>query len=893
MSSASATYPQEDRPRSLEEAMGAWARFGFVAFQLAVLVAVCWQFNLHNKSFQQLVAGAFAAFLVHSALPLRLRAPFFLGFSLLAFWFVLGLRDTLALVGIGGVLIGLCHLPLSWTARVVALCAAGGVLAAFRSELLPAPVSGALWPVLGSVFMFRLALYLYDTSKDSAPVPLARRLAYFFMLPNAVFPLFPIVDYKTFQRNYYAGDPIAIYQRGVHWMVRGVVHLLLYRIVYQHCVIAPEDVLDAADLAQYLLATFLLYLQISGQFHLIVGTLHLFGFKLPETNHLYFLASSVTDFWRRINIYWKDFMIKTVYWPTVLRLRRRIGQTGAVIASTGLVFFVSWLLHSYQWFWLRDSFPMRATDVVFWGGLGLLATVNAALETRPRRRSPARAWLGERVGLLLRTSATFAVICLLWSVWSADDLEEWRALWILPESFELADLTLTQVLLFSAVGALLGSSLAFRRGSRLARLQETDATDGAAAAFWQVGARAAAPLVVLLALGAGWFESWLGAPGQFVAELRSTRLNKADREDLIRGYYEDLVRVEQFNTELWTGLERRPVFAHLFGGEKGADRKTDDLLGHELVPSVSVPWKLKSFSTNRWGMRDRDYELAKPEGTFRIALLGSSHLMGWGVADGENFEALIENRLNAEFAGGGHDRFELLNFGVSGYSTLQKVMVFDERALRFAPDAIVYIDHMADSRGGPKALARAVLRGARVPYPFLTDLAEQAGVTGDMSELRARKLLTPHMETITSWALERIAGTARASGIVPVYVYLPVRPDEQEEPHDHVVQRARAAGFQVLDLADVFADHEGSELIIGAWDSHPNSAAHAILADRIYASLLEPAGPLAHAVRGGPPPHRIAERPDPGEPSAPAHVGAPPPGMDRAARPPESGGNAR
>ena len=33
-----------------------------------------------------------------------------------------------------------------------------------------------------------------------------RTLSYFFMLPNACFPLFPVIDYKTFRRNYYDED---------------------------------------------------------------------------------------------------------------------------------------------------------------------------------------------------------------------------------------------------------------------------------------------------------------------------------------------------------------------------------------------------------------------------------------------------------------------------------------------------------------------------------------------------------------------------------------------------------------------------------------------------------------------------------------------------------------
>ena len=72
---------------------------------------------------------------------------------------------------------------------------------------------------------------------------------------------------------------------------------------------------------QYMVATYRLYLRVSGQFHLVVGMLCLFGFNLPETHHLYFLASGFTDFWRRINIYWKDFMMKLFYYPAFFALQ--------------------------------------------------------------------------------------------------------------------------------------------------------------------------------------------------------------------------------------------------------------------------------------------------------------------------------------------------------------------------------------------------------------------------------------------------------------------------------------------------------------------------------------------------------------------------------------------
>ena len=102
----------------------------------------------------------------------------------------------------------------------------------------------------------------------------------------------------------------------------------------------------------YLVCNYLLYLRVSGQFHMACGMLHLFGFQLPETHHHYLLATGFTDYWRRINIYWKDFMVRVVFNPVVFRLKRR-PQPVALAAATAAVFVVTWLLHAYQSFWLR------------------------------------------------------------------------------------------------------------------------------------------------------------------------------------------------------------------------------------------------------------------------------------------------------------------------------------------------------------------------------------------------------------------------------------------------------------------------------------------------------------------------------------------------------------
>ena len=99
------------------------------------------------------------------------------------------------------------------------------------------------------------------------------------------------------------------------WIVRGLSHLLAYRVVKYYLLPAPHELGDLPHLALFLAANYALYLHVSGYFHIITGVFHLFGFELPRTHHNYFLASSFTDIWRRINIYWKDFMTKVFFLP--------------------------------------------------------------------------------------------------------------------------------------------------------------------------------------------------------------------------------------------------------------------------------------------------------------------------------------------------------------------------------------------------------------------------------------------------------------------------------------------------------------------------------------------------------------------------------------------------
>ena len=69
---------------------------------------------------------------------------------------------------------------------------------------------------------------------------------------------------------------------------------------------------------------------------------------------------------------------------------------------------------------------------------------------------------------------------------------------------------------------------------------------------------------------------------------------------------------------------------------------------YELRPNIDTIYKGIAFKTNSAGLRDDEYTLEKPTGTFRIVVLGSSWTMGSGVANADTWHSQLEAKLNAE-----------------------------------------------------------------------------------------------------------------------------------------------------------------------------------------------------------------------------------------------------
>jgi len=274
------------------------------------------------------------------------------------------------------------------------------------------------------------------------------------------------------------------------------------------------------------------------------------------------------------------------------------------------------------------------------------------------------------------------------------------------------------------------------------------------------------------------------------------------------------------------------------------------------MPGASITFLDKPLTVNRWGMRDRDTTREKPPGTYRIAVLGPSHVMGSGVADGETFPDVLEERLNQAAGPACPLRFEVLNFGVAGYSLLQDLATLDDRVFDFQPDAVFITDSPRAVEPIIAQLSNRVYRHVEIPYPTLADLLRESGVTalGDegiavpfhaarsllgaagvktrMPWSEAERRLRMKGDALVDWSFTAIAATLRRHDVPAVFVALDNVVDPLPKGRT-IVSQAQRAGFLVFDLFDLWVGRDQPGLRIASVDNHPNAAATRLIAERL------------------------------------------------------------
>lgn len=119
--------------------------------------------------------------------------------------------------------------------------------------------------------------------------------------------------------------------------------------------------------------------------------------------------------------------------------------------------------------------------------------------------------------------------------------------------------------------------------------------------------------------------------------------------------------------------------------------QVDPNRGHALIANFSAQWTHEGnglVQINRDGLRDDDHTLAKPEQTYRIAVLGDSFAEAIQVNADQTFWAELERGL-LTCPGLEGKQPEVINFGVGDYGTAQALITLKHQVGKYQPDLVL------------------------------------------------------------------------------------------------------------------------------------------------------------------------------------------------------------
>jgi lysophospholipase L1-like esterase len=90
---------------------------------------------------------------------------------------------------------------------------------------------------------------------------------------------------------------------------------------------------------------------------------------------------------------------------------------------------------------------------------------------------------------------------------------------------------------------------------------------------------------------------------------------------------------------------------------------------------------------NSAGFRDEDHSLEKKEGKFRVLVLGDSFVYGFGVNQGEVFSEVMKREDSS---------LEVINAGMSGYSTDIEYLYLRDEGVLYKPDLVLVAFYLND-----------------------------------------------------------------------------------------------------------------------------------------------------------------------------------------------------
>ena len=687
--------------------------------------------------------------------------------------------------------------------------------------------------VLGSLFMFRSISYIHEMRYTKVDFPWIDKINYFLLLPNLSMPLFPIVDFKNFVGSYTSSNFRQL-RRATLFICRGILQLLLYRAIYHHGIRSIKEIHTVADVFIYICCNFLIVLRVIGAYHISIGLITLTGYNVPDLFNNIFFATGFSDLWRRTNMYWKNFVVKIFYYPIYFKVKKR-GDYFAILFSTITCFFITWLLHNYQWFWLKGTFPIVVKDIIFWGTFGILVSVSSLIQQRKLHQKEHQKSSISKFNILflsLNGWIVFITMSILWSIWIAPDLNSWRNL---MDSIYNYDIHSIVIIAFWSICYLIIAWVYhfYQKNKNHTHIHITKNLEILSLFGYLL-------IISLLMCIQNIAEKNLKIT-HFLNPILHEQLNKADQDNIDNGYYSNLINTNDYCTQVWTNEtninKRRTKYIN-----QNATIFTKDLMLCKYIPNKKIELDNIIFSVNSDGFHDKEYSKIKPVNTYRILVLGGSYESGNGVNDNEDFISIVENHLNNNYSiykGDTKVKIELINLSVNGYMLLQRMYQYKYHAKEFHPDAVVLFLHTNYNQRIVNYVSRLIYNESNVEDPYLATIIKAKNIQKADNETSIKSKLGYDADSLNKYAIQSIATMSKKDSIQLVGIFLPAIKDKKNGADFAIFEKySQLFDFPLINLKEIYEGYDKKDLSISEIDFHPNKKGNDIIAKKLEESII-------------------------------------------------------
>ena len=275
----------------------------------------------------------------------------------------------------------------------------------------------------------------------------------------------------------------------------------------------------------------------------------------------------------------------------------------------------------------------------------------------------------------------------------------------------------------------------------------------------------------------------------------------------------------------------------------------DTLLRYQYIPGSRANGEgPDGRPNNSLGLNDREYAIPKPQGVYRIVVLGDSVLNDGSFPNQEHFPKRLEAMLNANpvrdrKSGKRYAKVEVVNVSCEGYNTIQEVRLLERVGLKYEPDLVIVAYDLCNPFlqngiyrriGNSFFLFRCIIPLKYYLYDYFQYPFFSMFKTIHSGYNYALAVKSP-LETLQ--LLSRIYKFQVVVAVVPLMVSFERHPFVAI--YRQVADTATQLGFDSIVFLDWFKQESVNKYSNGANFTHPNSAGHRLMSQVLAEYVLK------------------------------------------------------